>query len=116
MSWPVFDLSSTLAQIPGPTIRMDACYTYQLTVTNTLEGPNPGGEWNTMKDPNTTNIHTHGLHISGESPADDVLYVEILPGESHACKHSTRTQKALNKYSTRGGGSGGSVLVATCDQ
>ena len=74
-------------QIPGPTMRMEACQTYQVTVTNSLEGPNPGGKWNTMKDPNTTNIHTHGLHISGESPADDVLYVKITPGESHTCEN-----------------------------
>lgn len=73
-------------QIPGPTIRMEACETYELTYTNNLEGPNPGGEWNNMKDPNTTNIHTHGLHISGESPADDVLFVELAPGESHTCE------------------------------
>lgn len=66
---------------------MEACQTYQVTVTNSLEGPNPGGDWNTMKDPNTTNIHTHGLHISGESPADDVLYVKITPGESHTCEN-----------------------------
>eukprot|EP00903_Cladosiphon_okamuranus_P014013 g13031.t1 len=84
-------------QIPGPTIRMEACKTYELTYTNNLEGPNPGGEWNHMKDPNTTNIHTHGLHISGESPADDVLFVEINPGESHTyvytlpCDHAGGT-------------------------
>lgn len=65
---------------------MEACQTYELTYTNNLEGSNPGGEWNTMKDPNTTNIHTHGLHISGESPADDVLYVQLTPGKSHTCE------------------------------
>lgn len=78
---------SIATQIPGPTIRMKACETYHLTVTNTLEGPNPDGAWNTMKDPNTTNIHTHGLHISGEGPADDVLFVKITPGMTHTCKY-----------------------------
>ena len=73
-------------QMPGPTMRMESCRTYNLTVKNTLTLPNPGGDWNTMKDPNTTNVHTHGLHISGESPADDVLFVEILPGEEHTCE------------------------------
>ena len=72
--------------MPGPTMRMESCRTYNLTVKNTLTLPNPGGDWNTMKDPNTTNVHTHGLHISGESPADDVLFVEILPGEEHTCE------------------------------
>ena len=69
---------------------MEACQTYELTYTNNLEGPNPGGEWNNMKDPNTTNIHTHGLHISGESPADDVLFVELTPGDSHTCEWGIR--------------------------
>lgn len=65
---------------------MEACQTYQLTFTNALEWPSPGGSWNTLKDPNTTNIHTHGLHISGESPADDVLYVKVNPGQKHTCE------------------------------
>lgn len=86
-------LFSPKPQIPGPTIRMEACLTYQLTVTNALEGPNPGGNWNTMKDPNTTNIHTHGLHLSGESPADDVLYVKITPGEAHTCENAQRNRQ-----------------------
>ncbi len=29
-------------------------------------------EHNVFKDPNVTNVHTHGVHISGETPADDV--------------------------------------------
>lgn len=39
-----------------------------------------------MKDPNTTNIHTHGLHLSGEQPADDVMFTKILPGETYTCE------------------------------
>jgi len=47
-------------------------------------------EHNVFKDPNVTNVHTHGLHISGESPGDDVTrwfeggtggdYVYDIPG------------------------------------
>lgn len=73
-------------QIPGPTIRMEACRTYHLKLTNALDTPNPGGAWNTMKDPNTTNVHTHGLHISGERPGDDVMFTKINPGETHTCE------------------------------
>ncbi|CAM9610829.1 unnamed protein product, partial [Ectocarpus sp. 12 AP-2014] len=95
--WGVTTTRAFNGQIPGPTIRMEACQTYELTYTNNLGPLNPGGEWNTMKDPNTTNLHTHGLHISGESPADDVLYVKITPGESHTfvytipCDHAGGT-------------------------
>ena len=31
------------------------------------------------KDPNTTNLHTHGLHISSNSPGDNVFHV-VEPG------------------------------------
>ena len=33
---------------------------------------------NVFKDPNASNVHTHGLHISGESPGDDVT--RTFPG------------------------------------
>ena len=32
--------------------------------------------------PNSTNLHTHGVHVSASGQSDDVL-VEIKPGESH---------------------------------
>lgn len=81
---------------------MEACQTYQLSVTNALDGTkNPDGDWNTMQDPNTTNIHTHGLHISGESPADDVLYVEILPGEGHSCKMNANASPYIQRVLAR---------------
>lgn len=69
---------------------MEACQTYHLTLTNMLEEPNPTGPMNTLRDPNATNVHTHGLHISGESPADDVLFVVLGPGEAHTCESENR--------------------------
>ena len=56
---------------PGPLIRLIAGNTYELILAN---------------DSNTgvpTNVHTHGLHISGDAPSDDVRIV-VPPGESHA--------------------------------
>ncbi len=58
--------------IPGPTIYMNPGQTYVLTFKNTLPYDEPSPEHNVLKDPNITNIHTHGLHVSGETPADDV--------------------------------------------
>lgn len=50
---------------PGPTIRIDNGKRYLLTLVNNVEGT-------------VTNIHTHGLHISGDGNADDILhYVEF---------------------------------------
>jgi FtsP/CotA-like multicopper oxidase with cupredoxin domain len=58
--------------IPGPTIKMTPGETYVLTFKNTLEFEQPSPVHNDLKDPNITNIHTHGLHVSGETPADDI--------------------------------------------
>jgi FtsP/CotA-like multicopper oxidase with cupredoxin domain len=40
----------------------------------------PMGAWNTVREPYHTNIHTHGLHISGNPGADDVMR-QIEPGD-----------------------------------
>jgi hypothetical protein len=58
--------------IPGPTIRMTPGQTYVLTFKNTLPYAEPSPVHNDLKDPDITNLHTHGLHVSGETPADDV--------------------------------------------
>ena len=61
--------------IPGPTIVMAPGNKYILRFENTLPYEAPSPEHNVFKDPNITNVHTHGVHISGESPADDVTRV-----------------------------------------
>ncbi len=58
--------------IPGPTIHMAPGNTYVLRFRNLLPYEPPSSVHNDFKDPNVTNVHTHGLHISGESPGDDV--------------------------------------------
>jgi FtsP/CotA-like multicopper oxidase with cupredoxin domain len=61
--------------IPGPTIKMAPGNKYVLQFHNTLPFQPLSTAENVFKDPNATNVHTHGLHISGESPSDDVLRV-----------------------------------------
>ncbi len=58
--------------IPGPTIIMAPGKKYVLRFKNTLPYQPLVEDHNVYKDPNVTNVHTHGLHISGESPGDDV--------------------------------------------
>lgn len=68
---------------PGPTIQVKPGDHFTLTVTNKLGKESPessSGVLNTMHSPNTTNVHTHGLHIS---PDVDSIFVEIAPGEVH---------------------------------
>ena len=58
--------------IPGPTMNMVPGNKYVLTFRNLSPYEPPSDVHNDFKDPNVTNVHTHGLHISGESPSDDV--------------------------------------------
>ncbi len=58
--------------IPGPTLRMTPGQTYVVRFRNLLDYEAPSSVHNDFKDPNVTNIHTHGLHISGEGAGDDV--------------------------------------------
>ena len=58
--------------IPGPTLNMVPGNKYVLRFRNLLPYEEPSTVHNDFKDPNITNVHTHGLHISGESPGDDV--------------------------------------------
>ena len=64
--------------IPGPTIRMTPGNTYVLTLKNLLPYSMPSTVENDFKDPDITNLHTHGLHVSPMSPSDDVL--RVIPG------------------------------------
>ncbi len=69
---------------PSQTIRFERGNQYQITVINNLgpESPYNPTEINVWKDPNTTNIHTHGAHISGVAPGDSV-FIKVGPGENH---------------------------------
>ena len=58
--------------IPGPTLVMEPGKKYVLSFKNTLPYEVPSTEHNVFRNPNVTNLHTHGVHISGESPGDDV--------------------------------------------
>ncbi len=59
--------------IPGPTIKITPGQTYVLTLKNLLPYAIPSTAENTFRDPNITNLHTHGLHVSPTSPSDDVM-------------------------------------------
>lgn len=58
--------------IPGPTIIMEPGNKYVLRFRNLLTYEPKSEEPNVFKNPNVSNLHMHGLHISGESPGDDV--------------------------------------------
>jgi FtsP/CotA-like multicopper oxidase with cupredoxin domain len=58
--------------IPAPTITMEPGNAYVLKFRNLLPYEPASEEHNVLKDPNVSNLHTHGLHISGVTPGDDV--------------------------------------------
>ncbi|TNE86881.1 MAG: hypothetical protein EP330_19930 [Deltaproteobacteria bacterium] len=58
--------------IPAPTMRVTPGNKYVLSFHNNLPYESPDPAHNVFKDANISNLHTHGLHISGESPGDDV--------------------------------------------
>ena len=68
---------------PGPVLRFQRGDTVTLTVNNNLG--NETGTYTSLNSfhyMNTTNMHTHGLHVSAESPQDNVL-MTIHPGDSY---------------------------------
>ena len=54
----------------GPRLVLQAGDKVELTLINNLEDRDNTGEWNQPRKPNTTNLHLHGMHVSGRAPAD----------------------------------------------
>merc|ERR1711998_733148 len=70
------------SSFPGPTLKIRRGDTVTVNFVNAL-GPNEDNPdfvhtHNDFTDPNTTNFHTHGLHISGNDPEDNV-FVAVPP-------------------------------------
>jgi FtsP/CotA-like multicopper oxidase with cupredoxin domain/peroxiredoxin len=67
-------------KLVGPTLRAKAGDSLRIAVVNNLP-PNPPGPGlnNTLHDWNTTNLHTHGLHVSPAGNSDNV-FLSVLPG------------------------------------
>eukprot|EP00984_Skeletonema_dohrnii_P027635 scaffold17263_cov147-Skeletonema_dohrnii-CCMP3373.AAC.4 len=71
---------SMRANIPRKT-RPPPGGTMELELINCLHEPLGFKEHNSFSAPNTTNIHTHGPHISGMPPGDDI-FVNLGPDKS----------------------------------
>lgn len=75
-------LRSYNGQLVGPTLRLKPGDTIQIQIENRLpdDDLSDHAEMNTLHNFNTTNLHTHGLHVSPVGNSDNVL-LEIGPGE-----------------------------------
>lgn len=74
----------------GPLIRTSAGETLTINLTNSLGEDSSASQHNEFHHPNHTNVHTHGLHITGEAPADDV-FIDVAPGEGYNYSYNIPT-------------------------
>ena len=111
------------AGIVGPTLRIQPGSSVTITLTNGLDARalNTGYLQTQFGDLSTTNLHTHGLHVSGEAPGDDV-FVEVAPAASHAYTYDVpadhmggtfwyHSHKHGNTAIQTGGGACGMLIV-----
>ena len=80
---PLAYVARTYEGVPfGPTLRVRAGDTLAFTLVNQLapDGPTTPGPFS-LRHPNTTNIHLHGLHVSPSGIADNVFRM-VAPGTS----------------------------------
>lgn len=73
---------------PGPLWRVKAGDEITVHLHNDLSDKDNMASYvtNDYHKPNTTNLHTHGLHVSSKDPGDNVL-VEVPPGEKRTYKY-----------------------------
>jgi FtsP/CotA-like multicopper oxidase with cupredoxin domain len=81
-----------ICSYPGPTIHLLPGDNFTLTFINEL-GPQPKDYhvMNKMNGPNTTNVHTHGLHID---PHVDTVFVKAEPGGTLVYKYQMPSDHA----------------------
>lgn len=111
--------------VTSPTIRVKRGTKLEIKLRNLLEPTPDCGDVecveNTLKKPNLTNMHTHGLHVSGAVKGDDIMHI-IDGGEEHTyiwnipCDHPGGTawyhpHAHGNSVIQVGGGAAGALIV-----
>ncbi len=84
----IYDMLCYNGKAVGPTIRVKRGQKFKILVKNNLHGPvDPGDDpldganpWEVPHGLCTTNLHTHGLHVSPSGNSDNV-YAHIDPGQ-----------------------------------
>ena len=83
----------------GPTIRVRRGSTFRIRVRNHLQSP-PSQNQDNPDRPNslsTTNMHTHGLHVSPADPSDNILRC-VEPGESYTFEYQIPADHPSGTY------------------
>nr|XP_039271227.1 blue copper oxidase CueO-like [Styela clava] len=81
----------------GPTIQMKPGDTVYVHMENRLGPDQPEKEHNDLRHPNTTNMHTHELHISSLSPGDDV-FTRVDPGQFRNYSYDININQPAGTY------------------
>ena len=107
--------------IPGPTLQMVPGNKYVVSFKNNLPYEAASLEHNVFKDPNITNIHTHGLHLSGEGVGDDVTrmfeggtggdYVYDIPADHMGGSYWYHAHHHGSTYLQVAGGALGTIII-----
>uniref|UniRef100_H2YB99 Plastocyanin-like domain-containing protein n=1 Tax=Ciona savignyi TaxID=51511 RepID=H2YB99_CIOSA len=86
------------AIFPGPTYTIKAGDKFHLNFVNNLQEPDfRTSEENIFGFPNTTNIHTHGLHISSKEPQDNP-FVVVPPNSTYNYKFDIKSDHPSGTY------------------
>jgi len=81
----------------GPTLKFKAGDRVNVLLQNNLESNTDSVVMNTYHTPGTTNLHTHGLHISANDPYDNVM-LKIEPGNSHQYQYDVIADHAAGTH------------------
>lgn len=115
--------------VPGPTIKVDPGTTLEITLRNDLEPSSGGGMGMGGMGGNgtTTNLHTHGLHVSPDGDSDNV-FLAVDQGAEQRYRFAIPTNQwgGLNWYHPHhhgtvsaqvlGGMSGALIVTGALDQ
>ena len=88
-------LRSYNGQLTGPTLRLKQGERLRVLLRNDLGAdvdPVPPANPDTPHQLNTTNLHTHGLHVSPQGNSDNI-FVEIHPGDSFQYQYDIPTSQ-----------------------
>jgi len=72
-------LRSYNGKLVGPTLRAKPGDSLRIALVNNLPPNTDGPAHNQHHEWNTTNLHTHGLHVSPSGTSDNV-FLDVLPG------------------------------------
>eukprot|EP01084_Bolivina_argentea_P284856 488307_1 len=73
---------------PGPTLILKGNTKISLTIVNQMSGEESTMDdtyWNHFKDMDTTNLHTHGIHVS---PFEDDVLIAIEPDQEYTLSYN----------------------------